>query len=269
VRAAPFFLISIVLGIVTIYYQHGRAIGQETIIVPPYFENGLPSIKGILSRLAVAGMATLFYVATIFWPVNLLPIYTRWEIDPPKIWQLLPIPVILGAAWWFWQNRATWGRNVIFGLGFFVLMVAPVLGFITISYMRITWAADHFIYLPMIGVIALVAAAVAGWYDRLPSGERPLLAGDVELREQQPGLKVARRPRQAQPKFVLGIAPSTALQIASTFFDQTPSAQFLIMPPTHGNQQNVLERDLVVRIAIKVDDQSGRRSDVADHRRAG
>jgi tetratricopeptide (TPR) repeat protein len=175
VRAAPFFLISIVLGIVTIYYQHGRAIGQETIIVPPYFENGVPSIKGILSRLAVAGMATLFYVATIFWPVNLLPIYTRWEIDPPKIWQLLPIPVILGAAWWFWQNRATWGRNVIFGLGFFVLMVAPVLGFITISYMRITWAADHFIYLPMIGVIALVAAAVAGWYDRLPSGERPLL----------------------------------------------------------------------------------------------
>ncbi len=175
VRAVPFFLISIVLGIVTIYYQHGRAIGQETIIVPPYFENGLPSIKGILSRLAIAGMSTLFYIATIFWPVNLLPIYTRWEIDPPKIWQLLPIPVILGAAWWLWQNRATWGRHLIFGLGFFVLMVAPVLGFITISYMRITWAADHFIYLPMIGVIALIAAAVAGWYDRLPSGERPLL----------------------------------------------------------------------------------------------
>jgi hypothetical protein len=175
VRAVPFFLISIVLGLVTIYYQHGRAIGQETIIVPPYFANGLPSIKGILSRLAVAGMSTLFYLSMIFWPLNLLPIYTRWEIDPPKVWQLLPIPVILGAAWWLWQNRTTWGRNVIFGLGFFVLMVAPVLGFITISYMRITWAADHFIYLPMIGLIALIAAAVAAWYDRLPSGERPML----------------------------------------------------------------------------------------------
>jgi tetratricopeptide (TPR) repeat protein len=83
--------------------------------------------------------------------------------------------VFLGAAWWFWQNRATWGKHAIFGLGFFVLMVAPVLGFITISYMRITWAADHFIYLPMIGLIALITAAVAAWYDRLPSGERPLL----------------------------------------------------------------------------------------------
>ena len=178
VQAAPFFLISIVLGIVTIWYQHGRAIGQETIIVPPYFENGVPSIRGLLSRLSIAGMSILFYLRLIIWPVNLLPIYTRWEIDPPKIWQLLPIPVILGAAWWSWQNRSTWGRHVIFGLGFFLLMVAPVLGFITISYMRITWAADHFIYLPMIGVIGLIAAGVATWYRHLASSERPvLLAG--------------------------------------------------------------------------------------------
>jgi len=86
--------------------------------------------------------------------------------------------VILGAAWWSWQNRSSWGRHVIFGLGFFLLMVAPVLGFITISYMRITWAADHFIYLPMIGVIGLIAAGVATWYRHLASSERPvLLAG--------------------------------------------------------------------------------------------
>ena len=177
VRAAPFFLISIVLGIITIYYQHGRAIGQETIIVPPYFtEGGLPSVKGLLSRLAIAGMSVLFYLKLILWPVTLLPIYTRWDIDPPKAWQLLPIPLLTAAAWWCWRNRATWGRHVIFGMGFFLLMVAPVLGFITISYMRITWAADHFIYLPMIGVIALLAAAVAIWYDRVAEVERPLIA---------------------------------------------------------------------------------------------
>jgi tetratricopeptide (TPR) repeat protein len=59
--------------------------------------------------------------------------------------------------------------------------VAPVLGFITISYMRITWAADHFIYLPMIGVIALISAAIAMWYDRLSAGERPLLIAGMTL----------------------------------------------------------------------------------------
>jgi Flp pilus assembly protein TadD len=164
VLAAPFFLISIVLGLITIYYQHGRAIGQETIIV-----------GGLDSRIATAGMCILFYLKLIFWPVHLLPIYPKWEVDPPQFWQFLTWPVILGAGWWFWQNRATWGKHAIFGVGVFLLMVGPVLGFITISYMRITWAADHFIYLPMIGVIALVAAAVATWYERLPEVERPLL----------------------------------------------------------------------------------------------
>ena len=180
-RAAPFFAISIVLGIVTIYYQHGRAIGQETIIVPPYFENGLPSIRGLLSRVAIAGMSVVFYLWKIVWPSTLLPIYTRWEIDPPKAWQLLPVPLLAAAGWWFWQHRSTWGRHAIFALGFFLLMVAPVLGFITISYMRITWAADHFVYLPMIGLLALIAAAVATWYGRLPTAERPLAAAGATL----------------------------------------------------------------------------------------
>jgi protein O-mannosyl-transferase len=170
VLAAPFFLISIVLGLITIYYQHGRAIGQETIIV-----------GGVDSRIATAGMCILFYLKLIFWPVHLLPIYPKWEVDPPQAWQFLAWPVILGAAWWFWQNRATWGRHALFAFGFFLLMVAPVLGFITISYMRITWAADHFIYLPMIGVIALVAALVATWFQRLPAVERPLLMSGTAI----------------------------------------------------------------------------------------
>jgi hypothetical protein len=170
VRTAPFFLISIVLGIVTIYYQHGRAIGQETIIV-----------GGMDSRIATAGMLILFYLKTILWPVTLLPIYPKWEVDPPQPWQFLAWPVIAAAGWWFWKNRDTWGRHVIFGVGFFLLMVAPVLGFITISYMRITWAADHFIYLPMIGVIALIAAGVATLYERISATERPLLMSGTAL----------------------------------------------------------------------------------------
>jgi Flp pilus assembly protein TadD len=170
VRTAPFFLISFILGVITIYYQHGRAIGQETILV-----------GGLDSRLASSGMSVLFYLKLIFWPLTLLPIYTKWEVDPPKIWQFLPWPIIAGIGWWFWQNRATWGRHAIFGFGFFLLMVAPVLGFVTISYMRITWAADHFIYLPMIGIVGLVAAGVATWYERTVENERPLLVAGTAV----------------------------------------------------------------------------------------
>ena len=161
VFAAPFFVISIVLGLITIWYQHGRAIGQETIIV-----------GGLDSRLASAGLSLAWYMKILAWPVHLLPIYTKWAVDPPQVWQFLPWPVLVGVTWWFWQNRATWGRHALFGLGFFLLMVAPVLGFITISYMRITWAADHFIYLPMIGIIGVVVAGVASWARRLSAEER-------------------------------------------------------------------------------------------------
>ena len=171
IRALPMFAISIVLGLITISYQWGRAIGQETI-----------NVGGIASRIATAGMAILFYLATIVWPVNLLPIYPRWEADPPKAWQFLAWPVILGAGWWIWANRETWGRHAAFAFGFFLLMVAPVLGFVTISYMRITWVADHFIYLPMISIIALIAAAATVWFQKAQEDSKPtFLAGAALL----------------------------------------------------------------------------------------
>jgi Flp pilus assembly protein TadD len=155
VRASPFFLISIVLGLVTVSFQYGRAIGGEKIIV-----------GGAASRLATAGMSLLWYLRLLAWPYPLLPNYPRWQVDPPQAWQFLPWLVIAAVAWWCWRNRSGWGRHAILGLGFFVLMVAPVLGFVTISYMRITWAADHFIYAPMIGIVGLAAAGVAAWCDR-------------------------------------------------------------------------------------------------------
>jgi Tfp pilus assembly protein PilF len=162
-RAAPFFAISLTLGIITCNYQWYRAIGAEKIIV-----------GGVFSRIATAGMAILFYLKQIVWPVGLLPIYPKWEVDPPKPEQFLAWPLIFTAAAWCWANRGTWGRHALLGVGFFLLMVAPVLGFVTISYMRISWVADHFIYLPMIGPIALIGAAIAWLYDRIEEGSRPV-----------------------------------------------------------------------------------------------
>ncbi|MFM7035604.1 MAG: tetratricopeptide repeat protein [Planctomycetia bacterium] len=162
VRAAPLFLISLVLGIVTIQYQWGRGIGAETV-----------PIGGIGPRIALAGMAIVFYLVTTIWPVHLLPIYPQWDVTPPKAWQFMPWIFIGGAAWWMWKNRDTaWGRHVIFGFGFFLLMISPVLGFLNFSFMRLSWVADHFLYLPMIGPIALIVATVATWLARREDRER-------------------------------------------------------------------------------------------------
>jgi Flp pilus assembly protein TadD len=170
VHAVPFFLVAIVLGLVTIFFQHGRAIGGEPL-----------PIGGLDSRLALAGLAILFYLATIVWPFNLLPVYPVWPIVPPAAWMFLAWPVIGGAAWWMWRCRTTWGRHALFAGGFFLLMIAPVLGLIDISYMRLTWVADHFLYVPMIGPLVLLISAAAIWLDRLAPRPRAvaLAAGGI------------------------------------------------------------------------------------------
>lgn len=147
----PFFLASLIIGLVTIYYQDTRAIGTETI-----------PVGGALSRTATAGMAMVFYTYKTLLPFNLLPIYPRWEVDPPKPWMFLAWPLVAGVLFWFWTKRKTWGKHALMGFGFFLINLIPILGFRRMSYMRITWVADHFLYLPALGLIGLVVA-VAGF----------------------------------------------------------------------------------------------------------
>lgn len=160
-RAAPFFLVSLVLGVVTILFQHGKAIGEETI-----------PVGGAASRLALSGMEVAFYLGKILVPTGLLPIYPRWEVEPPRAWQFLPWVAVAAVAAVAWRYRSGWGRHLLFAGGFFLVMVFPVLGFVTIAYMRITWAADHFVYLPMVSILALVAAAATVLSRRLPADRR-------------------------------------------------------------------------------------------------
>ena len=164
VAAAPFFLVSLVLGLVTIYYQHGRAIGEEKMPVADLF-----TVVGFLSRTATAGMAIMFYLWESIFPFRLLPIYPQWQVNPPQLAQFLPWPILVAAGCGLWSCRGTaaaptLARHAIFGLGFFLLMVFPILGFITISYMRITWVADHFNYVAIIGIIVPLCAAAAAWF---------------------------------------------------------------------------------------------------------
>ncbi|TXI90448.1 MAG: tetratricopeptide repeat protein [Cupriavidus sp.] len=159
--SAPFFAISLAMGLITIWFQHGRAIGSETILV-----------GGMASRAATAGMAIFFYLWKCVFPFDLLPIYPRWQVDPPTLIQFLPWPLLAVILSWLWTQRKTWGRHALLGLGFFLLNVFPILGFITMSYMRITWVADHFIYLPAIGVIGLMTAAAGSCLDRTTGNAR-------------------------------------------------------------------------------------------------
>ena len=157
-RVVPLFLIALVLGLITLSFQWERAIGDYTL-----------PIGGVASRFAVAGMAIIFYCTKVFWPFNLMPMYPQWSVEPPQIWHLVPWVIISTVCFLLWLNRRGWGRDVIFAVGFFLLMLLPVLGFLNFSFMMISWVSDHFLYVPMIG---LIAVAVSAWTNFFQSKQR-------------------------------------------------------------------------------------------------
>ncbi len=151
--SAPFFLISLILGLTGIYA--GIRFGQFHLSVP----DGMPA-GGFLSRLACAGLCLGFYFWHFLWPVGLMPAYPMWNVNPPSPWQFLPWLALGGVAFWAWKRRRGWGRHIVFGLGFFILNLSLFLGFFSISYMSFTWVMDHFLYLPMLGLIGLLIAGL-------------------------------------------------------------------------------------------------------------
>jgi len=166
-RSAAFFAVSLAVGLALLsFVRHG--VGEESI-----------PLGGFFSRLACAGLALAFYFSKCFLPVSLSPIYTQWRIDPPSPTQLLPWPVFAGAIYWLWLRRRSWGRHALLGLGFFLLNLLPFIGFHEISFMRFSWVMDHFLYIPIIGLIGLAVAALEHTDMLLPTATRPYRMGLV------------------------------------------------------------------------------------------
>lgn len=170
----PFFVVSLVLGMTT------TLAGQWFTSHYSYKMLEIP-VGGFFSRLALAGLSGSFYFLKFLWPWQPSPMYAQWKVSPPTPWQFLPWPVA-GAAFYFcWRNRRSWGRHVLLGLGYFFLFLAPFVGFTKISYMMFTWVMDHFLYLPMIGLIGLIVAGLGCAAAKLPETLRPWGALPVAL----------------------------------------------------------------------------------------
>jgi tetratricopeptide (TPR) repeat protein len=168
----PFFAVALVLGLVAIYFQNTRAIAGAVI------PNG-----NVLQRAISAGFAAGFYLYSALWPFDLSPVYPEWHrafatleklptahMSPPSpdaipYWkQAIPGVLIVGLLFYCWMRRGeVWARAVLTGLGCYLIALLPVLGLVTMALMRVTLLADHFQYISIVAVIALL---VAGGYQR-------------------------------------------------------------------------------------------------------
>jgi Tfp pilus assembly protein PilF len=164
IRTFPFFAIAMTLGLVTVFFQN---FGQ----LDPF------SPEGFVIRLIGAGTAFFFYLGKFILPINLLPIYPGWIFDPPGLLQVLSLPALAGLLFGLWTQRWTWGRHVLFGFGFFLLNLLPVLGLVQMQWMGVGLVADHLVYLPMIGLVGVIALGLA----QLPSSPHLFRVGTVSI----------------------------------------------------------------------------------------
>lgn len=151
VRSVPFFGLSLVFGVATLWFQHNRALEyQQTVQM------------GLAAQLAMAGLVPWFYLEKALVPLHLTVIYPEWQIGASRWMGYLPGLALVGCFGLFWSKRRSWGRPLFFGLGYFVVMLLPVLGFFDQGFYRFSLVADHWQYYSIVGVVAL-AVATAKW----------------------------------------------------------------------------------------------------------
>ncbi len=151
-------------------------------------------------RVLVAGRAVWFYVGKLLWPTGLMAIYPRWAIDPRGWWEWLYPAAVLGAAAGLWFLRGRIGKAPLVSVLFFVGTLVPTLGFADLYFMRYTFVADHWQYLPSLGLISLFVAMMAAAFDRLA----PALRGGGGAGHSPSGGLLAMRCSMAVILTVLG-----------------------------------------------------------------
>jgi tetratricopeptide (TPR) repeat protein len=152
-RTIPFFVLSLAFGLMTAWFQKTQVIRGDQI-----------QTEGLLGRLANGGIAIWFYLGKALLPTNLSMIYPRWEINPGQVLNYVPLVLfaaILIALALCWRLGKRWARHVLFALAFFAVSLFPVLGFFDMYYLTISRVSDHFAYLALIPIIALVAGGVS------------------------------------------------------------------------------------------------------------
>lgn len=150
-RTIPFFAIALAFGLMSIWFQTHQT-----------FTTGQVQTENIWGRLAGAGTAVWFYLGKAVFPLNLNLIYPRWQIDVSKPLSYVPLVLVCAGFVVLWRFRQTWGRPLLFALGYFVVTLFPVLGFFDMYFLLISRVSDHFQYLPLIGIVAM-AGAVIDW----------------------------------------------------------------------------------------------------------
>ena len=154
---APFFLIALAFGLLTIYSRNsaGTTVGTDA--------NGFSGLE----RLLLVSYAPVFYLSKILVPLNLNIYYSFDRVNGSLPWQYWASPVVLaGLAYTAWHYRKTI-PGIYIGLAFFMANIFFTLPFVTLGTFEL--CADHYNYLACVGVFFAIGSVLAYWSDQHPN----------------------------------------------------------------------------------------------------
>jgi len=151
-RVAPFFAISLLLGLLNVFWYASPATTATIDVIRD---------DGFISRLAGAGQNLAFYIYKILLPLNLNFVYPRWSISPENILSWIPTTIVLGLLFLAFATKRMRTNGVLLFILYVCITLFPVIGFFEIHFMKFSWVADHYMYLTLPGVIAATVAIVS------------------------------------------------------------------------------------------------------------
>jgi tetratricopeptide (TPR) repeat protein len=150
-RVAPLFALALAAGLVTL---HG-----ETLLARE--AGGALLHRELPERLALAGSLVWFYAGKLLWPAKLAFVYPRSTIDAAQAFSWLPACALVAILAGLFAARKRIGRAPFTALAWFSGTLLPVLGLASFFYLLYADAADRFLYVPSLGIVALAAGSVA------------------------------------------------------------------------------------------------------------
>jgi tetratricopeptide (TPR) repeat protein len=137
----------------------------------------------VIQRVLLAARIPWFYLAKLAWPAHLVFIYPRWTISPadPVAWIYLCAAVLTLAGIAILGAR----KSSVAGLAacglFFAGSLFPTGGFFNVYAFVYSYVADHWDYLPALGIFAGGAWLLAEFTRRLPLAVRGSAAAALLL----------------------------------------------------------------------------------------
>lgn len=197
-RAAPFFLLGIVMALVTTHVERLKGTSGTPIE---------PSLRPLVAAAAIA-----HYIVKLLVPVNLVPVYPRWPESFTYVpyWMAVAGLVVAFVAGWMLRRR--FSDLTLWCVAFFLLTLFPMLGFVHFNFLQFSFVSDHFMYLTGVGLFLAVGLAAHRFAQPPPFRTSLTDEGTGEAGAPAAGLRAFRRPRVAAVSLAL-LAATTALSI--------------------------------------------------------